>query len=163
MPTKRYYLRKSIVRKLVGELEEKFGPPAGSLLTNPVEVIELGRNIQVFVCGGTPVAFRSPEGIFPTLFSVASLPMKRVTVDMGAVRAVSRGADIMGPGVVGADEGISRGDVVVIVDEQHGKHLALGLTLADSSLLKGTRGRVIKNLHHVGDKIWSIYATLGKG
>ena len=52
-----------------------------------------------------------------------------VTVDKGAIRFVSNGADIMAPGIVDADSEIKEGDLVIIVEEAHRKPLAIGKAL----------------------------------
>ena len=46
-----------------------------------------------------------------------------VTVDMGAVKFVANGADVMGPGVVDADPSIAEGDFVWIRDERNKRPL----------------------------------------
>lgn len=157
MPTnRRYHLRKSAVKELADELTPRFGPPAREILKGAVEVVELEEGTQVILSDGEPVLLRGARGILPTLTSASSFPMKRIVVDMGAVGPVTNGANIMAPGVKRADEGISRGDQVVIVDEQHEKILAIGEALADSGSLKGQKGEVVKNLHHIGDRVWNL-------
>ena len=83
-------------------------------------------------------------------------PEKRaVTVDMGAVPYVTNGADVMGPGIVEADDGIAEGDLVWIRDIKNRVPLAVGVALRDSSGLKAKeKGKAIKTLHNVGDKLW---------
>lgn len=78
-----------------------------------------------------------------------------VTVDMGAVRFVTNGADVMGPGIVDADPEIKAGDLVWVREERHKKPLAVGQALADGPILKTKpKGKQIKSLHFVGDRIW---------
>ncbi|MFP4656802.1 MAG: DUF1947 domain-containing protein [Candidatus Woesearchaeota archaeon] len=81
--------------------------------------------------------------------------MKKVTCDMGAVKFVVKGADLMRPGVISFDETIKKDEPVIIVDESHGKPIAVGISLfsADDYQEKET-GKSIKNLHYVGDAIW---------
>lgn len=85
-------------------------------------------------------------------------PTRRyVTVDMGAVRFVANGADVMGPGVVDADEGISEGDLVWIRDERNKRPLAIGRALVPAeSMLAKSKGKVVLSLHYVGDKLWLV-------
>jgi len=78
-----------------------------------------------------------------------------VTVDMGAVPYVTNGADIMGPGIVDADEGIEENDLVWIRDVNNLVPLAVGVALfSGPELKKKAKGKAIKNLHNVGDKLW---------
>ncbi len=85
------------------------------------------------------------------------VPYKRVTVDMGALRFVANGADIMRPGITQIEDGISAGDPVLIVDEKHGKILALGIAIFNSEEMRAKKeGKVIKNAHAAGDKLWEL-------
>lgn len=153
---RRYHLRKSAAKELENKLISSFGEPAKKLLQEPIEITELKAGRKVVLVKGEPIAFKTPEGFFPTLSSLGTLPLKRVTVDMGAVGPITNGANIMAPGVVKADKDITRGDVVVVTDERHDKPLAIGMALVNSTSLKGSKGEVVKNLHHVGDEIWNL-------
>ena len=96
--------------------------------------------------------------ILPTLKFVLSknITMKKVVVDMGAVKFVASGADIMRPGIREFDE-VAKNDFVAIVDEKNKKPLAIGQMLNSSDELKTiSTGKVIKNIHFVGDKIWNF-------
>ena len=78
-----------------------------------------------------------------------------VTVDMGAVRFVTNGADVMGPGITDADPAIKTGDLVWVREERHQKPLAVGQALAEGAALKGKpKGKQVKSLHFVGDRLW---------
>jgi PUA domain protein len=79
-----------------------------------------------------------------------------VTVDAGAVSFVSNGADVMRPGIVEANERIKAGDLVVIVEESHGKALAVGRALVDGDEMTGDSGKVVESLHHVGDAVYAF-------
>jgi len=80
---------------------------------------------------------------------------KFVTVDMGAVPYVRNGADIMAPGIVDADAGIKEGDMVWIRDIKNLVPLAVGVSaVSGEELRKGGKGKVIRTIHNVGDKLW---------
>ena len=153
---RRFSPRKVLLKQMRDELVQKFGAAADELLNGIVEIVEFQDGREVLLVKGKPVAFKTSDGLFPTLFSEDKIPMKRVIVDMGAVPHVASGADIMAPGVVSAAENIQTGECVVVVDERHGKALAIGSALVESTSMKGPKGRVIKNLHHVGDDIWKL-------
>ena len=153
---RRFSPRKALRKQIRDELIQKFGDAVDELLNGVVEIVEFQDGREVLLVNGKPVAFKSQDGLFPTLFSADKIPMKRAVVDMGAVPHVTDGADIMAPGVVSAAENISPGECVVVVDERHGKALAIGSALVESTSMKGPKGRVIKNLHHVGDDIWKL-------
>ena len=83
-------------------------------------------------------------------------PEKRaVTVDMGAVPYVTNGADVMGPGIVDADPEIKEGDLVWIRDIKNKVPLAVGVAMRDGKELSAKeKGKAIKTLHNIGDKLW---------
>jgi len=62
----------------------------------------------------------------------------------------------MRPGIVSADPGIDEGDLVIIVEQTHGKPLAIGRALVSGEQMIGDSGKVIKTIHYVGDRIWKI-------
>ncbi|MBD3361179.1 RNA-binding protein [Candidatus Woesearchaeota archaeon] len=94
--------------------------------------------------------------IVPTLKNVLENNfLKKTTVDMGAIKFVTSGADVMRPGIVKIDKGIKQNDVIAIVDEKHDKPLAIGIALFSSEEIKKQKsGKSIKILHYVGDKLW---------
>ena len=80
-----------------------------------------------------------------------------VTVDMGAVRFVANGADVMGPGVVDADVSISEGDFIWIRDERNKRPLAVGRALVPGKVMRNKpKGKVVASIHYVGDKLWQV-------
>jgi PUA domain protein len=88
--------------------------------------------------------------------------IKRVVVDKGAVRFITNGADVMRPGIVNYDEG-NVGDVVVVFVEKYYTPLAVGILLVDTRELPMIeRGKVVKNLHHIGDPIWKYFQELDR-
>lgn len=105
--------------------------------------------------GGVPVFFEASGDIVPLIKQVleGKISLKRVSVDMGAIKFLVSGADVMRPGIVGIDEGIGKGEIVQIVDQQHGKPIAIGKSLWTSEEMKILPGgKAIKNLHWAGDR-----------
>jgi PUA domain protein len=85
----------------------------------------------------------------------------KVVVDMGAVKFVTNGANVMRPGIRSFQGPFLKGDVVVVVDEKHGKALAVGTALVDGvEAEKMERGPVVKNVHYIGDKFWDAVKEL---
>ena len=83
-----------------------------------------------------------------------------VVVDMGAVGFVTKGADVMAPGIVDADERIHKHDYVWICDQNNKKPLAVGKALVSGTEMKEKKaGKAIKNIHFVGDKLWNLSAV----
>ena len=114
---------------------------------------------MVYFGNNSPLILRRKIGLLPSLkFDkyVQSLP--RVVVDMGAVAHVANGADIMRPGIRDIPSNFGNGDLLVIVDEKYSKPLALGLAEVGSTEMKSmTKGKVIRNVHFVGDELWAAY------
>lgn len=83
-----------------------------------------------------------------------------VMVDMGAVKFMCKGANVMRPGIKKYSE-FNKGDIVCVVEESHRKFLAIGKTLVSSQELESMeKGEVMKNLHYISDKYWEIGKTL---
>lgn len=108
---------------------------------------------QLITGGGIRVLSASGRYV-PFLSDTATLDrFPQVKVDMGAVRFVCNGADIMRPGVVSYGE-FSR-DSIVAVAEPGGKYLAVGVSLVDSSQMNSVeRGCVVKSIHYISDRYW---------
>ena len=80
-----------------------------------------------------------------------------VVVDMGAVRFVTNGADVMSPGIVDADENIVEGDQVWICDEKHHEPLAVGVAIMNGErMISEEKGKSVRIIHYVGDMLWNL-------
>ncbi len=80
--------------------------------------------------------------------------IKKVTVDMGAIKFVTAGADIMRPGITKMDE-FDKDDFVLIIDETHNKPLAIGIAMFSSEEMNNMNsGKVLNNIHYIGDEMW---------
>jgi PUA-domain protein len=80
-----------------------------------------------------------------------------VTVDMGAIRFVMNGADIMAPGITEADPALASGDWCWIRDEKNGQPLAIGKCVMSGPEMSGnTKGKAVAMIHHIGDKMWIL-------
>ncbi|MFH1439083.1 MAG: PUA domain-containing protein [Candidatus Woesearchaeota archaeon] len=158
-------MRKQLSKKEIKELAEDIETKIG--LT---DVISKKDNVimedDTIVVNGTIRFFYKANRIIPTLKFIISLGdvfsdkfrsanLKTITVDKGAIKFVVNGADIMRPGITKIDDGIDNDDFVIIIDEEHRKPLAIGISLLDSEELKAAKeGKVIKNIHYVGDDVW---------
>jgi len=88
---------------------------------------------------------------------------KYVVVDMGAISFITKGADVMAPGITDADGGIQVDDLVWICDEKHHKPIALGIALMTGVDMKSKKiGKAIKTVHYVGDRFWILTHQQGK-
>jgi PUA domain protein len=81
---------------------------------------------------------------------------------MGAVPHVVGGADIMAPGIRKVNGEFAEKQLLVVVDEKHGKYLAVGRALTGSGpLAAAKKGKVVENIHYVGDLIWDVIKPKG--
>jgi PUA domain protein len=80
-----------------------------------------------------------------------------VVVDMGAIGFITKGADVMAPGIKDADPGIQKDEYVWVYDEKYRKPLAVGIALMTGEEMKTSKtGKAIKTLHYVGDRLWIL-------
>ena len=121
-----------------------------------VELIE--DKYKIIFINKKPSFFYYNKHLVPTLkFLQENNLLKKITVDMGAVKFVVNGADVMRPGIVEVEEGIAKEDFVTIIDKNNHKPLAVGIALFNSEEIKSMgSGKVIKNIHYVGDELWKI-------
>lgn len=151
------------VKLLLNKASQKLRIDLGTLvdLRANFEVVETDFG-EVFLIKGKPLLFRAEAEVFPTLlFNEIFTRIPKVVVDMGAVPHVCNGADIMAPGIVRIEGDFGKGDIVLVVDEKHGKPLALGEILYGAAEARNIKqGVVVKNVHFVSDKIWNFTKTL---
>ena len=138
-------------RKIGCTTEKIFGPKPR------IEAVE-NQGTEFFFIDGKPLIARINDILFPTLIfnKILSL-LPQIVTDMGAVPHVCNGADIMAPGVCKMTGDFKENDLLLVIDERHSKPLAVGVALFDSrSMRKIEHGKIVKNIHHIGDKIWSL-------
>jgi PUA domain protein len=155
---KRHALRKSDLRKIKESLHTILGDQVDNLFGKNVEYIETDK-YELYAENKVVLAFKIKEVVLPSLRALNNnlVKLPTVTVDMGAVPYVTNGADIMAPGITELTPGLAAGTFITIIDERHGKSLAVGMLLKNSDEILATKkGKVIKNLHYVNDDIWNL-------
>ncbi len=152
-------LRKKEVRNVLEEIR-KYGV---SVEKGSIDRVEAG-SLNVLLYNGEPVFIECEGGIYFTVYGVMKFrPEKwRVVVDRGAMPYIMNGADVMKPGILWADEGIKKGDFVYVTVEGKESPIAVGIAMCDGKEMtegeKSTRrGRAVKNIHHLKDKIWNMF------
>ncbi|UCF08315.1 MAG: DUF1947 domain-containing protein [Thermoplasmata archaeon] len=153
---KRHRLRKKEIKALSEALTASLSKPCFSLDDN-IDRAET-KKFPVLILNGEILGMIIDDVPFPTVKGLLKCsPEKRfVTIDMGAVKFIYNGADVMCPGIVDADEDIASGDLVWVRDEKNLRPLAVGKAMMSGTEMKGEgRGKAVKSLHHVGDEIWN--------
>lgn len=160
---RRYFLKDKEARKLLTDFSQRLKTDFAQLLESKsrIEVNET-EAAEIFILNGKPLLARLDGELFPTLAFEEIFPfISRIVVDMGAVPYVCKGADVMAPGVVSIKGEFEEKDLLIIVDERHGKPLAMGVALFNSQAMKNMdHGKIVKNIHYVGDKLWNYLKEL---
>ncbi|MGF3522100.1 MAG: DUF1947 domain-containing protein [Candidatus Bathyarchaeia archaeon] len=166
---RRFALKAKEAKQIISQVSEKLKIDLEAIFSSKINVEIMEADFgQILLISGKPVLFKkneaSPSTFLPTLITSDLLEaLPKIVVDMGAVRFVCNGADIMAPGVVRYEGEFGVNDIVVVVDEKHGKPLAIGETLYSLNEAKNVKqGVVVKNLHYVGDKIWNFTKLVGE-
>ena len=130
-------------------------------LFNPNDRVELIDN-EIYLANNRPVVIKAQGRLIPTINVLLEHNfLKMVVVDMGAVQFVTGGADVFRPGIRKIDEEIQKDEIISIVDERHEKPLAVGFALMSGKDMKAVeKGKVIKVVHWVGDRIWEFSKTI---
>lgn len=124
----------------------------------PIDVAEIDHQ-AVYLLDNEIIGLEVNGHPAPALRGLLRWPATKrwVTVDMGAIKFVTNGADVMAPGITDADPDVKEGEAVWIRDETHGRPLAIGIAQQSGPELKtGNKGKVIQNLHTVGDPMWDV-------
>ena len=158
----RHFINKTQIRELKEEIlpqyDEKF-------LTQifpkkcKIELILTEDGDTLYAVNNILKLWKSKEGYIPvlTLLLNKQVILKTVVVDMGAIRFVTNGADVMRPGITKIEPNIKKNDIIQIVDETHSRALAVGKALFDAHAMESkTSGKVIKNLHTIKDNVWKF-------
>jgi PUA domain protein len=155
----RHLLKTKDIKNFENELKKTFN----SIIFNEKLSVETGdfEGIKMIFIDGYPCFMIYENKIFFTLYGLNKYKPKEnfVVVDMGAVKFVTSGADVMAPGIVDADKNIVEGDQVWICDEKYHKPLAVGIAfMTGEQMIKEEKGKAIKTIHYVGDELWNFFA-----
>jgi len=155
---KRHLLKKREQKDEIARIESEIGAPIQRLdAKTQLEGGVLDDGSRILLLEGEIIFFEHEGRMFPALRALLHglIDVPRITVDMGAVRFVVNGADIMRPGITEIDDRVKENGIVVVVDENHGKPLAVGVSkMAADELRAANSGKVIKSIHHINDDLW---------
>jgi PUA domain protein len=121
--------------------------------------LELSKKEQIKEKGGvyykTEKAFLIERNkiLLPHLHSIPTENYPSVTVDLGAIPFIAKGADLMRPGIQKVEGDFEKEAVVMVKDEKKGKVFALGLALLSSEeMTKQEKGKSLEIYHWLGDQ-----------
>lgn len=153
---RRSRLRSKDVKKILAWMEDEWGieiPEGMEMETCSID------GQQSYIVNGEIIGLEEKGGLMLTLKGIMDLKPSRkwITVDMGAVRFLANGADVMAPGIVEADPEIEEGDIVWVRDERNLRPLCVGKALIRGSEMgPKDSGKAVKTMHYVGDPIWNV-------
>ncbi len=156
---KRHLLKKREQRDELERIESDLGSSIGLDAKARLEGGILDDGSRILLSDNEILFFEYEGRNFPTLRAILDgiITIPTVTIDMGAVKFVVNGADIMRPGITKVDDDVKANGIVAVVDERHGKPLAVGISqLSASDLRTATSGKVVKSIHHVNDDLWNF-------
>jgi PUA-domain protein len=161
MPRKyrRSFLKAKEAKSILSEASEKLKVDFNQIFKSKADIELVETDFaEIFLINDKPLLVKIEEKIVPTLvFNEIFALMPKVVVDMGAVPHICNGANVMAPGIVQFEGEFKKGDFLFVVDEKHGKTIAIGEAVYNLDVAKkATQGSVVKNIHFVGDKIWNF-------
>jgi len=154
---KSYMLSKKNGNQVV-DIINKTWPNNPKFKTKNIRTVELD-NEKSLLIGKEFTAVKIGNDIVPFLIMEKFLEIKgKIVIDKGAVKFICNGANIMRPGVIRVEGSFKTDDIIGTEEAQHGKMLAVGFALVDSSEIQDMpKGVVMRNMHYIGDKFWEVF------
>lgn len=180
MRVHRHFLSKKNARKIIKIIENEYPLLFQEYVigNRDVEIAKININDSeyiIYVVKRKPLIIELNSKLIPLMtivlelynkygFSKLASGFKYVLTDQGAMKPILRGADVMAPGIIDNNEFL-RGDIVIVFANTGPSNvpIAVGEALKDSKDLDySRRGKIIKNLHRIGDKIWNISIRMAR-
>jgi len=151
-------ISKSETSTLLKTVSEKWGIEFPKMKN--VKVHQILDDAQIITGEGLKI-LKVNEDYLPFLSEIKMLErFPTVTVDMGAVKFMCKGANLMRPGIKKFTE-FEKDQIVCIVEESQHKFLAVGKSLVSSSELETMeKGEIINNMHYISDRFWETGKTI---
>jgi len=176
----RHFLSKRDARKIIEIIEDEYPLLFQEYVMRNRDVEMAKINVDdneyiIYIVKGKPLIIELNSKLIPLMivllelynkygFSKLASSFKYVLTDQGAMKPILRGADVMAPGIIDNNEFL-RGDIVIVFANTGSSNvpIAVGEALKDSKELGYSRkGKIIKNLHRIGDKIWNISIRIAR-
>ncbi len=125
-----------------------------------LKVHQISEEAQIITGDGIKI-LKIDDDYLPFLSETEMLKkFPNVMVDIGAIKFMCKGANLMRPGIKKFTD-FEKDNLVCIMEESHHKFLAVGKAMVSSSELENMeKGEVLKNLHYISDKFWEIGKTI---
>ena len=157
---KSYMLSKKNGNQVVDIINKRW-PNNPQFTTKNIRTVELDNGESILI-GKEFTAVKIGNDIVPFLIMDKFLEIKeKIVVDKGAVSFICNGANIMRPGVIRVEGSFKTDDIIGAKEVQHGKMLAVGFALVNSSeIMDMSKGIVMRNMHYIGDKFWEGFKRI---
>jgi len=151
-------ISKSETAALLKTVSERWGIECPKLKN--LKVHQISDEGQIFTGKGIKI-LKIHDNYLPFLSETDTLEkFPNVTVDIGAIKFMCKGANVMRPGIKKFTE-FEKDKIVCIIEESQHKFLAVGKAMISSSELENMeKGEVIENLHYISDKFWETGKTI---
>ena len=158
---KKWVLSRRDSAETISKIESSLGLTLNLPRSAQAQCSEPGEGAVFVVLDGFEFV-QSGETYFPYLGSQATLDLfPQAFVDVGAIKFLLNGADVMRPGMRKFDDWGPAGKMVVVREEKKGRAIAVGPSTVTGTEAQGmARGGCIRNVHHLGDKYWNMHKSL---
>ncbi|MCR6691005.1 MAG: DUF1947 domain-containing protein [archaeon YNP-LCB-003-016] len=158
---KRYFLRNKDVKLLLNKIKSVYPKIYEQIMMAngdaKIEYLSIN-DIGVYVLNNKPILLQmSDDKLYPTINILNKIGecLPKIIVDQGAIPHIINGADVMAPGITEVIGDFKENSIVQIVEKTHNIVIAIGESIFSSEIIRNMkRGKVVKNVHHVNDKIW---------
>ena len=151
-------ISKSETSALLKTISEKWGFECPKIKN--LKVHQISDEAQIITGNGIKI-LKINEEYLPFLSETETLKkFPSVMVDMGAIKFMCKGANVMRPGIKKFTE-FEKDKLVCIIEESQHKFLAVGKAIVSSSELEDMeKGEVVTNIHYISDKFWETGKTI---
>ncbi len=147
-------------KQLVVDLLNVLGEQAQTFFNKKDKLEKIKTDKGTFVVKEKKIwLFQWKNQFFPSIHCLreSKLLVHKVVVDVGAIKFVLNGADIMFPGIVYFDDVIEKGDFVVVREEKADTIIAVGISLiSHKDFSKTNKGKAVRVINHLRDEIWNF-------
>ncbi len=151
-------ISKSETTALLKTISERWGIDFPKIKN--VKVHQIFDDAQIITANGMKI-LKVGDDYMPFLSETETLQkFPSVTVDVGAIKFMCKGANLMRPGILKFSE-FEKDKIVCIVEESHHKFIAIGKSTVSSTEVEGMKkGEVVKNIHYISDRFWETGKTI---